>query len=123
MQDYFDGKIDFDDLFRDSGMNIQHQGSFGIEREEEIGRGTLQRDDVRIAYVSNTGRIRVDRGWEAGLSTLMLMECTSDEKMRLGIWFAEEPDGGGEAGPPDYVGTVADPAEISDFMGHFRPCD
>jgi hypothetical protein len=122
MQDYFDGRIGFEELFRDSGMDMQMQGNFGFDRAEEIARGTVERDDVRIVHVSNSGRIRLDRGWSDGVGTFMLMECPGDEKMRLGIWFSSEAETGGDAAEA-IAGTIADPQVIREFTGHFRPCD
>src|SRR5436309_9866560 len=73
------------------------RGQVQIENKEELGHGTIKRDDLTLHYIANRGTIRVRGDRVTGISTLLYIECPGDEKFRMGIWFG--PDAGSsEAG-------------------------
>ena len=66
-------------------------------------------------------------GRHEGLVTLLQIHCEGDGRNRLGLWFAPAPADlpvGESAGDiePEFTGSIADPAEVEAFVGHFRFC-
>ena len=138
--DYVDGKADPSEMLG--------RGQVQIEDKEELGHGTIKRDDLTLHYIAHRGTIRVHGDRVTGISTLLYIECPGDEKFRMGIWFGPD-TGSGEAGEGEgeekhggaglagggkerekeqggsanrYAGTPADESAIREFMSHFAPC-
>src|SRR5436309_3348754 len=76
------------------------RGQVQIENREELGHGTIKRDDLMLHYIANRGSIRVRGDRVTGISTLLYIECPGDDKFRMGIWFGPE-TGSGETGEGD----------------------
>lgn len=117
LRDYFEGRTDDADVLSDNGININV--------EEIIARDTMMLDGAEVMYVVQRGRVsmgRSGRNRDAGLASMSLIECTGDSRLRIGIWFAPDPDP--EAAPAEVVltGTPGDPAAMADFYSHFDLC-
>src|SRR5206468_2925010 len=81
-RDYVDGKAD--------PSEILSRGQVQIESREELGHGTIKRDDLTLHYIANRGTIRVHGDRVTGISTLLYIECPEDSKFRMGIWFGPD---------------------------------
>ena len=57
-----------------------------------------------------------------GLSTVILLRCPDDRKLRLGIWQGGDPDPALASESLDLTGTTGDPAEIVELLSGFRIC-
>jgi len=126
LDDFFEGRIDDTDFLRQSSINLQ--------RGEVIARGELTAGEASMRWVAQRGSVATGRGRsrEDGLTTTVLIECPSDDRLRLGMWFGPGPpeslEATGEgargegAGGLDFTGTVADEAALTDFLGYFRFC-
>lgn len=119
MDDIFEGRKTMKDLFQNTEVNGP---IFWAKGGEELGRGKIERDDMFYRHISRTGRIMMEDGRVIdGISTLIMMECPDDEKLRLGAWFSsDQPEMGAEV--PVLEGTIADEIVIRDFMSHVHPC-
>ena len=114
LRDFFEGRSDDPQVLEEANINI--------DVEEIVGRGTIPMENMDLLYVSTRGEVQADHGRSEGLSTIMLLECTDDNKMRFAIWIGPDvpdPEDGVEA---DLTGTPADEAEISRFMAQFSVC-
>ena len=117
LRDYFEGRSDNADVLSDNGININV--------EEIIGRDTMTLGDAEVLYVVQRGRVSMGRrgnSRDAGLASMSLIECPGDDRLRIGIWFAPDPDP--DAAPEDVqlAGTPGDPAAMADFYSHFDLC-
>jgi len=114
LRDFFEGRSDDPQVLEDANINI--------DVEEIVGRGSIPMEDMDVLYVSTRGEVQAQQESSEGLSTLMLLECNSDEKMRFAIWIGPDipnPEGATEA---DFTGTPADEAEVARFMRQFSVC-
>lgn len=99
------------------------KGNVNVESEEVIRNGQLEAGGARLAYSARRGQVTTQGESRDGLFNLFLATCPDDEKARIGIWFAPDPDPGKPVAEVDWTGTPADPAALQDFAGHFRFCD
>jgi len=127
-QEFLDGKRSPDELLR--------SGKVRIHQREKIGRGSVPGPDgATYHYVATRGEIEIERNRMEGITTLIAVECPSDRKFRLGIWFGPDPSTRPDGGPTDsegadradrpaasYAGTPADESAIKEFMSHFSLC-
>ncbi len=116
LQAFFDGTTDSPEALRKSNIDV--------DLDERVASGRIGRDSGPILWVTHRGELGSDRahGRHSGLVTLLSIDCPDDDRNRVGIWFAPEPD---EAEPrPDdpLAGSIADPDRISGFVDHFRFC-
>jgi len=117
LRDYFEGRTDNADVLSDNGININV--------DEVIRRGTMQQAGAELMYVVQRGRVSMgrrgrDRG--DGLASMSLIECPDDSRLRIGIWFAPDPDPEADAETLDLSGTPGDAAAMAEFYGHFSLC-
>jgi hypothetical protein len=114
LEQILSGEKDLSDLLK--------PGDVSIESGETVGRGDLQLGEMHVRYVAERGSIRRRRQQIDGLVTLMSIDCSEDEKLRLGIWFGPDPHAGEPIGPGTLDGTPADPEAITGFISHFSLC-
>jgi hypothetical protein len=112
--DFFEGKIDDPEVLRN--LNLR------IDSEEILERGELQLDDARLVYVVNRGELEGNGSRLEGLTSVSLVECPGDDKLRLAVWFGPDPSDGGAIDSADVSGSPADEQAVRDFLGHFSLC-
>lgn len=96
---------------------------FDFDSEETLARGSFDLDDEHLLYAVERGELDTRDGRHEGVNTMMMIDCPSSERLRLGMWFQAIPG-------PDET-TVEDPgsvepavseAAIRQFMSHFDLC-
>ena len=118
LRDFFEGRAEDSDILRQQPVRVS--------ADEVIGRGSFELPGRTLRWVGYRGEIAVGggRGSELGdgLSSMILVECPDDERMRLGIWFGTDPDPDTPVDEADFTGTVVDEAEIRRFMEPLDVC-
>ncbi|UCF68499.1 MAG: hypothetical protein JSV80_04170 [Acidobacteriota bacterium] len=114
LRDFFEGRRDDPSVLEESGINI--------DVDELIDRGVVQQDEAELLYVSQRGNVTAHGHSGRGITTLVLVECGIDKRMRLAVWFGPDPNPDARAAELDLTGTPADARAIADFMGQFRLC-
>ncbi len=114
LRDYFEGKSD------DAGS--LKKATVNMDVRETLKRGALDLAGKKLLYVANRGDTDTGQGKAKGLQTMMLFDCSTDQKMRVGIWFGEDPSPTAPAKDLDLKGTVADEASMRAFVSNFDPC-
>jgi hypothetical protein len=114
LRDYFEGRTDDPDVFRRHRVRIRPH--------EVLRRGSLEGRGQTLRYIAQRGEIEFSEQERRGLTSLIMVDCPQDGRLRLGIWFGPDPAAGPESNLADLAGTPADPAAIQEFMGHFRLC-
>lgn len=116
LRDFFEGRTDESALLE--------QQSIRVNAREFVGRGALEEAGRTLRYVSYRGDLDTSAGSELdeGLTSMILVECPDDERMRMGIWFGPDPDPDSPPDDADFSGSVADEAEIQAFMRPFDVC-
>ena len=114
LHDFFEGKSDDADVLREN--NIQ------IDTDEIINRGTLDLEGQKLLYLTQRGGVKLKEGSTRGLSTLFLVLCPNDKRMRFGIWFGEDPMPEVAAEALALEGSVGDLERLTSFLGHFHFC-
>lgn len=56
------------------------------------------------------------------LMTFFSVDCPGDNRARMGVWFAPDPDPDRSNEEVDLAGTIGDPEVIREFVGHFELC-
>jgi len=98
------------------------QSGMSFDPKEVIGRGTVNVGGHQVLYAASRGEVSRHRGGHGeGIVTMVMPGCT-DDRLRFGIWFGPDPAPEKTVGEADYTGTNADPAAITDFLGHFGLC-
>jgi len=113
LRDYFDGRRDDPEILRRNHIRV--------DSREVVRRGSIEQASRRLLYLAQRGEAGVFGHDGKGLHALILVDCSEDRRLRLGIWFGPDPAAAGDDAP-DYSGTPADPEAIASFMGHFRLC-
>jgi hypothetical protein len=113
-RDYFAGKSD------DAGQ--LGNATSKIKAKEVIRRGAIDEGGRKLLFVTQRGDTEFGDGKAEGLQTMMLFECSTDSKARMGIWFGEDPNPKAPAADLDVKGTVADEAEVKAFVAQIDPC-
>jgi hypothetical protein len=109
LRDFFEGKTNDESVLRRNNINVN--------TKEILKRGSIEQRGRRMLYIAQRGDISMSGHHSGeGLASQILVQCGTDSRMRLGIWFG--PDPGGD----DLAGTPADEAAIGQFMSHFKPC-
>ncbi len=95
-------------------MPAEEQGTVEAEVEPE---GEPETTDLGAA-----GAEREHRPRETSLMTFFSIDCSGDNRARLGVWFSPDPAPGKPNAEVDLTGTIGDPETIREFVGHFAPC-
>jgi hypothetical protein len=111
---WLEGKGEDKEMVPGSGVDV-------VEGQE-IGRGTIEREDMKVHYVAQRGALNVHGQSVDGISSFLVIECPGDNKFRLGIWFGPDLDPPESAGSAGFSGTPADESAIREFLSHFAPC-
>lgn len=98
------------------------QGS-DFDRQEVLRRGEVEARGQKIVFNATRGEVNVNGDRKDGLSTMMLIDCPQDDRVRFGLWFGPDPAPGKPADQLDLAGTNADPEAIRSFASHFRFCE
>ncbi len=115
LRDYFEGRTDDVSVLRDNDINIRVK--------EVLERGSIERDDLDLLWVSQRGDVSaIGNGSGDTVTAMMLLDCPQDKKMRLAIWFENDDQSDVASGDRNFAGTPADPAEIAEFSSYLRPC-
>jgi hypothetical protein len=109
LRDYFEGKTDDAEVLRRHKIQVRSHGT--------IRRGSLSLDGFVALYLAQRGEVHFGRSRQDGITTTVLLQCPSDSRTRMGLWFG--PEG---PKPDDYTGTPADESALRAFLGHFHPC-
>lgn len=116
LRDFLEGTGDDPEVLKDTNVDL--------ELEERVSQGALSREDDEILWACHRGSVAMEQGGSAarGLVTLMLFDCDSDERRRIGIWFGPDPASGMAAEALDLAGSVGEGEAIERFLLPIRPC-
>ncbi len=125
LRDFFAGRTESPDVLRRQRINL--------DIGERLANGKVERPDAEVLWVAHRGDVDVMGSRSEGITTLILIDCPQDRRMRMGIWFGPEPavEAAVEAAAaseavagtaPDLTGTNADQEVITRFLAHMRPC-
>ena len=89
---------------------------------EILARGKVEAGGRELLYMATRGDVRTQGGTREGLVTWLTVDCPSDQRTRLGLWFTPDPAPGKPLQAADLAGTAADPEAIRAFAEHFRFC-
>lgn len=99
------------------------RASVDFDAEEIVASGSVKAGGGTILYQTRRGSLHTDQGAAEGLVSLFLVDCPRDDgRMRMGIWFAPDPNPAAPAAEADWSGTPADPKALEEFAGHFAFC-
>jgi hypothetical protein len=111
---YFEGKANDAEALRRANVHI--------DPKETIRRGSVDIPGQETLYLAQRGTFAAGQTRQAGLTTLVFIDCPHDARQRMGIWFGADPKPDDPVESVDWSGTVADEAALRDFMGHFKLC-
>ena len=98
------------------------QSGTTFDPKEVIRRGTVNAGGREVLYAASRGEVsRRGHAREEGVVAMLMPRCP-DSRLRFGIWFGPDPAPEKPIAEVDYSGTPADPAAITDFLGHFELC-
>jgi hypothetical protein len=115
LRDYFEG--------RTSDSGVLSRNNIRIDIDEIIGRGTVPMEHGTLMYVALRGGVNAHGHSGEGITSVILVDCPGDSRLRTAIWFAPDPSPHDPIEDLDLAGTPADEAAIADFLGDFRFCD
>lgn len=113
VRDWMSGKGKKPDWFK---------GDTDVENQEVLRRGELDSGGQKIVFSAMRGEIRQSGERKQGITTMMLIDCPADDRVRFGLWFGPDPAPGEPSDKLDLAGTNADPEAIREFASHFRFC-
>jgi len=73
-------------------------------------------------YLAQRGDLQMNETRSHGVHSLLLVDCPQDQRMRMGIWFAPDPNPQAPLATADFQGTPADVPALTAFLGHFHLC-
>ncbi len=114
LREFFEGRKAEADLLRQQGIRI--------DGRQVLRRGTVEVNGQNLAYVAQRGDVDMKGTRFSGLTTLFLVDCHADQRMRLGVWFGRDPAPGQSPETADFSGTPADEGSLRDLVGHFKLC-
>lgn len=116
VEQFFAGEIDQAEFLRRSSINL-HRG-------EVLQRGSVMVGGLEVPYVAQRGSLSLGSGGphRDSLTTTVLVECPGSSRLRLGMWFGNDPAPEAPGEELDLTGTTADPAALAELLGHFRFC-
>jgi hypothetical protein len=118
-------RADLDRYLRGEGPtpDWMGKGNVNVESDEVIRNGQLTAGGAKLSYTARRGKVTTNGEDRDGLFAFFLATCPDDEKARIGIWFAPDPEPGRPVAEVNWTGTPADPAALQSFTSHFRYCD
>lgn len=140
LRDFFEGRSDDPRVLRKKGVKID------VDLDEVIGRGVVEIPGGEALFVSAEGGLETDHGRSEGITTISLIQCPQDKRLRVAIWEGPLPEGSAGAGPEaaaqalpedaaaapseaapgadsiSYAGTPADPETLRAFLSQFSFC-
>lgn len=114
LRDYFEGKTD------DASVLEEHH--IDIDVDEQINRGVFDIGNEEVFYANQRGTVGFKGETMQGITSLQLIDCPGDERMRFGIWFTSDPDPAAPVEQLDLTGTAADPEALESFLEPFHFC-
>jgi hypothetical protein len=108
LREFFEGKRDDAEALRRANINVRS--------DEILKRGVIDQGGHKILYLAQRGSVAMHGRRKEGLTAVIMVQCPTDSRMRMGFW--QGPDPGGD----DLAGTPADEGSIKAFMAHFKPC-
>ena len=106
------------DLLRSRNITVDDDGL-----GRSIGRGELRAEQPRVVWVAERGRLVTDTaGALAGLTTLLLIDCENDRRLRALLWTVADPDPAVPLERLDLGGTSADPQAMRELLAGFDLC-
>jgi hypothetical protein len=115
LRDFMQGKSE-------ESPDIFVQSNIRIDSDEVIARGEMKLDGADVHYAVNRGDLDVDGNQAEGLATMMMIDCTEDSRIRVGILFGPDPAEGGPVENVDLTGSPADESALLGFLSHFDLC-
>ena len=117
LRDFFEGKRDSTDMMENVDVDFR--------RGDVIDRGSIDNPDQPFLWVASRGTVTTEdhHGAYDAIITMTLIECTSDDRMRMGIWLVPDASADLELAEANYAGTSADGPVIEEFLGHFSLCE
>lgn len=114
IEKFFEGKAtQVDQIVPGAGVTLSEG--------EEVGRGILDRGDLKVRYLARKGTLTTRGETIAGITSFLLFQCPGDSRSRIGIWFGPDTSEG-KTGPDRFAGTPADEGAIRQFTSRFFPC-
>ena len=113
LQDYMQGKGSEPDWLK---------GNAEVDTGEVLGRGEVEAAGQKILYSATRGELHHKGEHHQGITTMMMVDCPQDNRIRFGLWFGPDPKPEEPADKVDLTGTNADPEAIKAFASHFKFC-
>lgn len=112
---YLRGQSPEPDALKQSGSNIQGDVILRGEAADQKG--------AKVVYSTTRGEFTTrNQDPKKGLIALLYPDCPNDTRIRLGIWFANDPAPGQELSPEQIAGGPADQAAVDNFANQFAFC-
>lgn len=114
-QGYLDGT-------EDAGRLVAEHG-FHLERGTPIRDGRLAVGPAEVTWTAHRGTMSTGDGRRlTGVTTMMLVECPDDDRLRLGFWVGPDPHPALGVAEASFEGTPADPERIRGLLAGFDLC-
>ncbi len=110
-------------LGEEGGSGIFRHTNLRIDPERVERRGRFAINGGEVLYLVQRGSLDIQKESVDGLSAVLFCDCGETTSLRIGIWFAPDPDPEGDFDALDLTGTPADEAAIVDFIGGFHLCN
>jgi hypothetical protein len=93
-----------------------------FDPKDVIRRGTVQASGKNVLYASSRGTIsEKDSADKRGIVTMVMPDCGKG-RLRFGLWFGPDPAPETPVNEASYAGSAADPAQVQQFLSHFKLC-
>ncbi|CAM2066331.1 hypothetical protein SCOR_13195 [Sulfidibacter corallicola] len=119
LEAFISGEADQSDVLSQSGIQV--------DQSQVIQRGFFDMEGGKVHYMTQRGEVKFGNNANFnnrdGLSTLFVVHCESDPKVRFGVWFSNDPDPSVPLDQLDVIGTAADPEAFRGLMSHFGFCN
>ncbi len=114
LRDFFEGRSDDPRILKKNGIDID------LDVDEILGRGVVDINRGQGLYVAAQGGLETDHGSSEGITTVTLLQCPGDKRLRIAVWEAPGPEAGLEE--ESLAGTPADPKTLQEFLSQFAFC-
>jgi len=126
MRNFGRDRQELDDFFngRSEDPEVLRKNNIDLDLDERVAMGQIDRSTGPVLWVSHRGQMISGRaqGRHDGLVTLLQIHCSADDRNRLGIWFGPAPSAGDSDEPASLTGSIAEEAQVAEFVDHFRFC-